>query len=246
MNNLIKIVFNNYCGENSRLTSGWGFSAWINFSNKNILFDTGADGNVLLKNMREMNLNPGELDLIFISHVHSDHTGGLSSLIKKIRPGIPVYIPEADSNAITKQIPEMHFAGVKSFAELERNIWTTGSLKGIYKGNEISEQSLILKCSQSLLIVTGCSHPGIENIADAAKRIFPETCIDLIAGGFHLMMHKDSEYINCSLALKNYRVMNIAPSHCITTNGTEIFRNEWQTNFIELYLGGTYKIISDL
>jgi len=57
----------------------------IKIEGKNILFDTGVEGETLLSNMRKMEIDPNEIDFIFISHLHEDHTGGLAGILE-IKP----------------------------------------------------------------------------------------------------------------------------------------------------------------
>ena len=57
--------------------SDWGFSCLIETGNKNILFDTGANPQILHNNMKILNVNPSSIDKIIISHEHWDHNGGL-------------------------------------------------------------------------------------------------------------------------------------------------------------------------
>jgi len=60
----------------------WGFSALVEIKERKILFDTGANGRILLSNMEKLKINPKEIEDIFISHLHWDHTGGLSSFLR--------------------------------------------------------------------------------------------------------------------------------------------------------------------
>ena len=50
---------------------------------------------------------------------------------------------------------------------------------------ELKELSLAVNTPDGLVLVVGCSHPGIEKIVEAATAINPK--IHLIAGGFHLL-----------------------------------------------------------
>jgi hypothetical protein len=61
-----------------RLQTGWGFAAWIEYGDRVVLFDTGADGAVLLDNMALLGFDPQAIDIVVLSHEHSDHTGGLA------------------------------------------------------------------------------------------------------------------------------------------------------------------------
>jgi 7,8-dihydropterin-6-yl-methyl-4-(beta-D-ribofuranosyl)aminobenzene 5'-phosphate synthase len=65
----LRILFDNYPGL-PRLTSLWGFAALIRVAGPTILFDTGSNGRVLLKNMAALGHMPESVDLIFLSHAH--------------------------------------------------------------------------------------------------------------------------------------------------------------------------------
>ena len=56
---------------------------------------------------------------------------------------------------------------------------------------ELHELSLAIKTPEGMVIVVGCSHPGIDRIVDAATKINPH--IHLIVGGFHLVVSPDPE-----------------------------------------------------
>jgi 7,8-dihydropterin-6-yl-methyl-4-(beta-D-ribofuranosyl)aminobenzene 5'-phosphate synthase len=78
---------------------------------------------------------------------------------------------------------------------------------------ELKELSLAVNTQDGLLLVVGCSHPGIEKIVEAAVAINPK--IHLIAGGFHLVVAPDDASAKIVTALKDtFRVENVAPGHC--------------------------------
>ena len=76
------------------LESDWGFSVFIETERGNILFDTGGDGDILLANMRAMDIDPGSVSDIFISHNHFDHIGGLAGFLN-INKNVNVFVPES-------------------------------------------------------------------------------------------------------------------------------------------------------
>lgn len=51
---------------------------------RTVLFDTGADGSILLGNMEKMDVDPSNVDEVLPSHAHFDHIGGLSAFLKNI------------------------------------------------------------------------------------------------------------------------------------------------------------------
>lgn len=153
----IIILYDNEAWDD-RLASDWGFSCLIKASGRNILFDTGAKGRILLDNMRKLHIDPCEVDEIFISHAHWDHTGGLSDFLKihPTRVYIPFSCPEPQG---AKEVIK-----VKEPLKIHKNIYSTGELKN-------AEQSLFIQEEKGIVVVAGCSHPGVGTILQEAAKI---------------------------------------------------------------------------
>lgn len=78
---------------------------------------------------------------------------------------------------------------------------------------ELRELSLAIETPEGMVIVVGCSHPGVEKIVAAAAAIDPR--IHLIAGGFHLVVAGDSDIEKIVAALHDtFQVEYVAPGHC--------------------------------
>lgn len=78
---------------------------------------------------------------------------------------------------------------------------------------ELHELSLAINTPDGLVLVVGCSHPGIDRIVEAASMINKH--IHLIAGGFHLLQAKDAEIASIASTLHDtYKVDYLAPGHC--------------------------------
>jgi 7,8-dihydropterin-6-yl-methyl-4-(beta-D-ribofuranosyl)aminobenzene 5'-phosphate synthase len=78
---------------------------------------------------------------------------------------------------------------------------------------ELREVSLAINTPGGLIIIVGCSHPGIEKIAESASTINPH--IHFIVGGLHLVVTPDPEIERIVTALHDrFRVDYIAPGHC--------------------------------
>ena len=75
----IQIIYDNTTANND-LEPDWGFAAIIYAHDKMVLFDTGANGEILLKNMGALHIEPKNISDVFISHCHFDHTGGVKGL----------------------------------------------------------------------------------------------------------------------------------------------------------------------
>jgi 7,8-dihydropterin-6-yl-methyl-4-(beta-D-ribofuranosyl)aminobenzene 5'-phosphate synthase len=153
----ITIVYDN-CLTKAGLRTGWGFSSLIEVENAPpLLFDTGADGATLLYNMKQLGIYPGQIGTIVISHAHGDHTGGLSSILE-INKHAEIYVPASTSATL----PGRKVIRVSQPAQISEAVFSTGELKGI-------EQSLAIKTDKGILVVAGCSHPGVGTILDAAS-----------------------------------------------------------------------------
>lgn len=70
----MKITF---LGVSSALSKGYDSSILIDADGKTLLFDCGED---IKHSIRDANRDPSEIDSVYISHLHSDHCGGMSWL----------------------------------------------------------------------------------------------------------------------------------------------------------------------
>lgn len=74
----ITVVFDNNPYKEGLATS-WGFSCVVGGTEKTILFDTGGEGSILSANMDALGIDPAEIDVVVLSHIHGDHVGGLGA-----------------------------------------------------------------------------------------------------------------------------------------------------------------------
>jgi len=166
----ITVVYDNEVRQKG-LKSGWGFSCLVEVNGiSRILFDTGASGPILLHNMKQLNLDPSAIDAVFISHDHLDHTAGLPDILEANRDAA-IYVPASFSGSI----PGRKVIRVGESIGICEKVYTTGELEG-------TEQSLLLDNGLGITVVTGCSHPGVGEIIDAASRYGR---VNGIIGGLH-------------------------------------------------------------
>ena len=241
--NMVKIlmIYNN-TGKSSTLKSAWGLSVWIEKYNSATLFDTGGDASIFLENISNTDVNLDNLSNIVISHNHWDHKKGLDIILEKTSNKPLVYVVENDFTEYSRKFPNAKIRGVSGAINIDTNIWTTGKLKASFREKELFEQSLILTRNDSMILLTGCSHSGIVDMVKTIKKIFPDKIIKLVAGGFHLNQHSDSEIMKISNELKDLKVDKIAPSHCTGDSAIDLFKTEWGDKFIDLNLGNSFSV----
>jgi 7,8-dihydropterin-6-yl-methyl-4-(beta-D-ribofuranosyl)aminobenzene 5'-phosphate synthase len=206
METKITIVYDN-CLKKQGLKTGWGFSALIETDGASpILFDTGNDGISLLYNMEQLGIPPENIGTIVISHAHGDHTGGLSAILE-INKDAGVYVPAS----VRARIPGRKVVPVSQPLQISSEVISIGELKNI-------EQSLAVKTSKGIVVVTGCSHPGVGAILDAASS---HGKVYGIIGGLHGF--RDFSRLD-GLSL-------VCPCHCTQ------YKEELERQFPKQYLG---------
>jgi 7,8-dihydropterin-6-yl-methyl-4-(beta-D-ribofuranosyl)aminobenzene 5'-phosphate synthase len=232
----ITIVSNNV-PHDERLETGWGFSAYIEGLEKNILFDTGDSGDVLLANMEKLGIDPENVDIVVLSHIHHDHTGGLADFLEKNK-SCTIYVPEAFPDDFKSEAAKncKEVISVIEPAEICKNAWSIGQL-----GTRIKEQSLVLESENGLIILTGCAHSGIVKIANHVKNILNKD-IYLLIGGFHLEYTPAFMVKRIINNLKKLGVKKVAPSHCTGEKSTEMFKRSWGDDFVNLGCGANIRI----
>jgi len=166
----ITIIFDNTPPVKEGLKSDWGFAALVEVgAHRRILFDTGANGSILLDNMAALGIEPTSIDDVFISHPHHDHTGGLSDFLGE-NDQVKIWAPPCMGRVNAKDI-----TFVSDPRKLYDGVYSTGELEGI-------EQSMAMATGKGLVLVVGCSHPHMETILGTASQF---GALYGIVGGLH-------------------------------------------------------------
>jgi len=227
----LTVVFDNVGGR-SGLATGWGFACLVEAAGSALLFDTGADGAVLLANMQRLGHRPDALDAVALSHIHADHTGGLAAVLSA-KPGLDVWLPATFPATFQREIVQRgaRVHAVRAGGPLSGPFASTGPLD-----HGLTEQALIVDSARGLVVVTGCAHPGIVHIAETAIKLTGRP-IHLLVGGFHLL-HADAGHVDDMIArLQALGVERVAPSHCTGAAAIARFRRAWGERFVDGGLG---------
>ncbi|MEF8845705.1 MAG: MBL fold metallo-hydrolase [Bacteroidales bacterium] len=224
-------VYDNY-QANPEMQTAWGFGSIIQTPDENILFDTGGNVDILLSNMKKMDIAPELIDKVFISHIHGDHLGGLEGFLDKnkdVTVFIPASFPNSVSNMITNKgalVKELSDPGkITDFA------WSTGELSG-----PPTEHGLMIHSKKGLIVMTGCAHPGIVKIVRRAKELTGKESVYLVVGGFHRPPRS---------TVKEFRelgVEKVAPTHCTGDKVRNAFAEEYREDFVEYGVGKILEI----
>ncbi|MEJ2653272.1 MAG: MBL fold metallo-hydrolase [Gammaproteobacteria bacterium] len=232
----LHVVFNNLPYK-AGLQTGWGFACLIEGLDKVVLFDTGGNGDILLSNMQRLGLDAEAVDAVVLSHIHGDHTGGLDTFLAR-NPDVTVYIPESFPASFQREVMRLGAAieAVSGPRQLLDSIYSTGEMN-----HGIKEQALIVDSPRGLVVITGCAHPNVADMAEQAQAYLGKNTY-LLMGGFHLAGRTDAEIRAIIKRLKALGVRKVAPSHCTGDNAIRLFRDAWQDDFIEGGLGAIIEV----
>jgi 7,8-dihydropterin-6-yl-methyl-4-(beta-D-ribofuranosyl)aminobenzene 5'-phosphate synthase len=196
------------------LQADWGFSCLVEIEDTpGILFDTGANGAILLSNMEKLKIDPASIQDVVISHAHFDHVGGLAAFFN-VNPDVSIYVPAS----IGRKNSEKGVISVSGPMEIYENVFSTGELDNI-------EQSMAVKTDDGVVVIAGCSHPGMARTLDAASQFGK---VYAVVGG----LHGFSEYD----LFKDLKL--ICPTHC-TQHKREI-KSLYPDRYVE---GGAGQVI---
>jgi 7,8-dihydropterin-6-yl-methyl-4-(beta-D-ribofuranosyl)aminobenzene 5'-phosphate synthase len=262
--NRITILYDAF-GKPSTMTQDWGYSALVEHGGKRILFDIGNNPSIFARNVKAAGVDLKKLDFVVLSHRHLDHTASLNHLLD-INPDVRIYVPRdgvfggsipskfyrrqdslpdemryfagKPSEPLTSGVPWLNgrFVMVDSTLEVIPGVHLISLVSQSVGTKELPEVSMALETARGLVVVAGCSHPGIERIVAAAARIQPK--VHSLFGGLHLPSAPDPEIARIAAALHDtYKVERIVPGHCTGEPAFFQFKKTWKERYTYAGLG---------
>ena len=126
--------------------------------------------------------------------------------------------------------PRGKFVPVDSTVEVAPGVHLVSQVSETPGTRELRELSLVIETPRGVVVVAGCSHPGIDRIVKAAARV--DRRVHMVFGGFHLPAATDQEIGRIAATLHDsLRVSGVAPGHCTGEPGFYLFRNIWKDRY---------------
>jgi 7,8-dihydropterin-6-yl-methyl-4-(beta-D-ribofuranosyl)aminobenzene 5'-phosphate synthase len=149
---------------------------------------------------------------------HTPSAPGLVTLIKRHVDSAPEDMHYFDRK-VPPQIgsdspwPDANFAQIRTPTEVLPGIWLFSTVSDVTGTKEMNEVSMAVKTPQGLVVIVGCSHPGIEKILEAAVKIEPR--VYSVFGGFHLAEVADAEVSSLVTRFRDkWKFERVAAGHC--------------------------------
>jgi 7,8-dihydropterin-6-yl-methyl-4-(beta-D-ribofuranosyl)aminobenzene 5'-phosphate synthase len=137
--------------------------------------------------------------------------------------------------------PDTNFELVDKNAEIAPDIHLIALVSEKPGTLELRELSLAINTPDGMVIVVGCSHPGVDRIVAMAATINPH--IHAIAGGFHLVVTSDVDIEKVVAALHDtYKVEYVAPGHCTGEPAFTALRKAFGSRYLYAGLGTTVEL----
>lgn len=226
----VTLLVDNNRGNISSLASPWGLSIYVETPSNRFLFDADGSPEVLRRNAEILGVDLSKVDFVVVSHGHGDHVGGLA-LIAELKPRCRVYVPAGMDGRVKECIAELglEVVEVEDTAMVAEGVAVIGQLYG-----PPYEQAVAVKVEGlGLVLLVGCSHPGVENLVYKASHDLNAEVYAVI-GGFHLAGASPQRLESTLNALLKQGVKKIYPVHC----SGDAFRSLVESKRPELYGGG--------
>jgi len=227
----ITVIYDNNTFKEG-LKTAWGFSCVVTGLEKTILFDTGGDGSLLMENISKLGIDPNSIDLVVISHEHWDHVGGMESFLEK-NHNVSVFALESFPRDFKQMVSSRgaKIIEIEKPKEICKGVHSTGQL-----GTSIKEQGMIIRTDKGMILITGCAHPGIVNMARKAKELFSDNIL-FVMGGFHLNATSNRDINSIIKAFEDLQIKYAAPCHCSGDNARKLFAEQYGDKYVNIGVG---------
>lgn len=147
----------------------------------------------------------------------------------------------ADTLEFGSAWPEGNFVLVDSTVEVAPGVHVIALVSDAVGTKELRELSLALETPRGMIVVAGCSHPGIERIVEATAGV--DRRVHMVFGGFHLPAAPDEDIARIAATLRDtYDVERVAPGHCTGEPAFYRFRQLWKGRYTYAGVGSVIEL----
>ncbi len=101
------------------------------------------------------------------------------------------------------------------------------------------EQVLVCTCAQGMVIILGCSHPGVVNSIEQVRKILGDLPVLGVIGGMHLENVSPERLQKTLDYFAKIDLAKIVPLHCTGSRATQAMIKRFGDRIIEAHVGDT-------
>lgn len=269
--NRITILYDAF-SKSSSFKKDWGFSAFVEYNGKRILFDTGNNADIFAENVKALGIDLKKLDFAVISHRHGDHTSGLSHLLT-VNPNVKIYTPKEGFGVFGASLPGTFYRKDESLPGYMRYYDGHPPEKMTFgspwpRANFVSIDNLTEVAPGISVISTVSQTPGTLELRELSlaikspkgvilgvgcshpgieKILEASTAIDkrvyLLFGGLHLVTTPGPEITRLGAALHDHwKIDRMAPGHCTGEPAFIEFQKVFGDQYVYAGLGSVIEL----
>ena len=259
------VVLNDNRCDNDSLKCEHGLSLYMEYNGKKVLFDAGQT-DIFIENAKKLNVDLTKLDAIVLSHGDYDHGNGLKYLdvntdlichpdfmltrtskrtgnysgLNQTREELQEKFHLIETKQPYSISDEIIFLGEierKDDVEKGKNLPATDENGNIYQ--HYDDSGIVIKTKEGIIVISGCSHSGICNTVEYAKKVAGDNRVLAVMGGFHL-----KEINECTLKTIEYmknRVQSVYLAHCTSDLVCQEFEKQIPDKTHIIKTGTTYE-----
>jgi len=202
-----------------------GLSLLVDVDGQRVLFDTGMRPRYLTHNLSYLDIKADSIGMVVISHAHKDHFGGLEGLLLEKQTHTDILLPasaigskgmfKSNGVCISQEFKDkVDVKTVEDWVQISDNLFMTPPVK--YEGGD--ECFLVLRSKKGPVVLSGCSHCGVEAVIKLVEERFGTTPKAYI-GGINLKKKEKKRGQAIAGTLKEAGCLDLSLNHCTSPEG---------------------------
>lgn len=234
---------------NTPLIGAKGFSMLVDSGGKRLLFDTGLKDSYLRRNMDNLDVDPGSIDVVAVSQAHPDNCRALDGLLSQREAPVDVYAPAglyaakrgmlSGSVGLSDESREkavLH--DITDWVELIPDVWLSPQIE--YQDGY--RESVLVVAGTRMAVVSGRGHAGPAPILDAVSERFGRNAATFVGA---ILLEKKKKPVAQSYAaeLSARGCTDLHLNHCTGTDGMTNLRTVFGLKGVcDFYVGMTLEV----
>ncbi len=113
--------------------------------------------------------------------------------------------------------------------------------RGFARDQIYDDQALVIKCSEGIVVLLGCTHAGLINTLSYIVDLTGENKLKAVIGGTHLMSASESRLARTIKDLSRFEIEKFGPCHCTGFRATAALQQAFPQQFVVNQVGSIFE-----